>query len=181
MKQFSNNGNPLEIQNVSGKLIFIDPIYFNQIVHAFDTIKDAVMADPKEYILFLEQRFFPYGGGALIGFKDIGKLASVYKLDIKSIKLCADNEQLDEQGALKNITTFVIDSGSFLLFDFINFEKLTKLVKYEDLIYLANDARTIEYIRNLNDQLGNKGWSYIISPGLDLGYEFEGDGSYIIL
>jgi len=82
------------------------------------------------------------------------------------------------QAAQKDITTVAVDSASFLIVDFKDFEQLLFLVKYDDLAELTEERSL--YFETINRQLGNKGWGYVLSPGVDSGYVFGGDGCYLI-
>ena len=44
--------------------------------------------------------------------------------------------------------------------------------------FLQSDG--LQFIYDINKEIGNKGWAYVLSPGINSGFEFEGDGSYII-
>ncbi|MEO6612533.1 MAG: hypothetical protein ABIT05_05555 [Chitinophagaceae bacterium] len=175
MKQFSTTGEGIEIEIITGELFFIDPLYLGKIATTPDRIKNTEKSRAKEYIKWLEKEFFPFGGGTLIGYKLVPKDTGIYSFDLKSMKLFdEDNEELESQSVQKNITSFGVDSGSFLIIDWVNFQKIFELVKFDDLL------PDQQYFDNINQQLGNKGWGYVLSPGIDSGYVFEGDGSYLV-
>ena len=179
MTQFSSTGNDIEIDNLSGELIFIDPLYLGEIAEAFDSIKNKDKRSGKEFIKLIEEAIFPYGGGTLIGFKTVDKDSRIYRFRLDSMSNFDDeNEEIEFQASQKDITTVGIDSASFLILDLKNFEMLMTLIKYDDLAELTIDNNL--YFEAINRRIGNKGWGYVTSPGCDSGYIFEGDGCYLI-
>jgi hypothetical protein len=128
----------------------------------------------------LEKQLFPHGDGTLIGFKEVDAQLNTYKLDIAKINgYDIEDRNLEAQAAKKEITTIVVDSASFLIFDLANFDALVHAINYDDLVSLLEDE-SFDYIETVNAKIGNMGWAYVVSPGIESGFEFEGDGSYLI-
>jgi hypothetical protein len=42
------------------------------------------------------------------------------------------------------------------------------------------EEKISRYISDINKKVKNKAWACIKSPGINSGYEFEGDGSYCV-
>ena len=179
MSQISTQGNEIDIDILSGEFLFIDPLYLDEIAEGFDKVKNFQKGSNKDLIKLIEETFFPHGGGDLLGYKLLNKDLKTYKFDLSLMsEFDGRNEKLNLQAKQKDITTIGVDSGSFLILDMINLEMLAHLIKFDDLADLDEDEDT--YVERINAQIGNKGWGYVSSPGIDLGYVFEGDGSYLI-
>ena len=180
MTQISTQGNEIEIDIVSGEfLLNIDPLYLEEIAEGFDKVKNFQKGSSKDLIKLMEETFFPHGGGDLLGYKQINKALKTYKFDLRLMSKFDDrNEKLKLRAIQKEIAPVGVDSASFLILDMINLELLAHLIKIDDLADLDEDENT--YVERINAKIGNKGWGYVSSPGIDSGYVFEGDGSYLI-
>lgn len=183
MQQYSEQGTPAELEILSGHILFIDPLYLENIREDYDSVVPlpSVTTSP-EFVQALEERFFPYGGGSLLGYLNAGVNNSTFKLNIKSLVFNdfqdAEKEQLLIQ---KKITGFSTDFGAFLLMDLSNFFKLLNLTRVEDLIDASEAGELQLYIDRINSSIGNKGWAYVSNPGIGNGFDFEGSGSFFVV
>jgi hypothetical protein len=203
MNQYSENGEAVQVEIISGQLLFIDPIYFDDIAEVYEEIKPFSRFDTKKFIQLIEQKVFQYGGGALLGLKSVDPVSKVYELEIASIRLFNpdDDEIIEKEAIEKNITAFGLDSASFYIIDMANFDALIPILRSEDLFKLYDNRQRYatfrpistwlhrlrlisspfkSYVEKINGQIGNRGWAFVSSPGVEQGYEFEGDGSYFI-
>ena len=114
MNQFSGDGSPIELELISGQLIFIDPLYLEDIRIAVE-MKEVDTIQEKIDIQSIEAKEFPYGGGTLIGYKQLDRNLLTYKLDIHEIiAINLDNEELEEKAINKEITTSQLTPPHFL-------------------------------------------------------------------
>ena len=181
MQQFSTDNSPVELEILSGHLLFADPLYFQDIIDNYSQVDTSAVSDKREVVKIFEERFFPYGGGGLLGYKYIDKKEKSYLFDPSKLKKWDSGD--DKQHLLtqqKQITTFGLDTASFLIIDFDNFERLISLINYDNLIDALLANQLDKYFETINKQLGNKGWTYVVSRGIDSEDEFDGDGSYIV-
>ncbi|NII28112.1 hypothetical protein HB364_23720 [Pseudoflavitalea sp. X16] len=181
MLQYSTNSSPIEIQLVSGHLLLIDPLYFQDIIDKFQSIDMPSVPNEKEFVRFLEDNIFPYGGGGLLGYKYVSEKKGSFKFNPASLKKWDPSKESDRDLAKsKDITTIGVDSASFIIIDLKNFEKLTKILTYDDITTAQQYDKLDIYFDAINKIIGNKGWALIFSEGVDTQTEFDGDGSYII-
>ena len=181
MQQFSTDNSPVELELLSGHLLFADPLYFQDIIDNYSQVDSSAITDKRELVKVFEETFFPSGGGGLLGYKYIDKKANTYLFDPSKLKKWDTND--DQQRSLaqqKQITTFGLDTASFLIVDFDNLENLISIINYDSLIDALLGNQLDKYFKTINKQLGNKGWTYVISKGVDSKDEFDGDGSYIV-
>jgi hypothetical protein len=183
MSQFSNDGKPIQMEVISGHLLFIDPAYFQEIAENIDEMKDIPRSDTQLFIREVENRVFPYGGGSLLGLRQLENGSGMYELDPVSLTRYSDEEpegeMIEKKAAQKSITAFGVDSAAFLIIDLANFEALLPIMNFDDLFDL-NDDKVSRYIDKINTDLGNRGWAFVSSPGIGKGFDFEGDGSYYL-
>jgi hypothetical protein len=183
MNQFSNIGTPVQVEVISEQLLFIDPAYFEEIAATIHEMKDIPRSDMKIFIREVEQRAFPYGGGSLLGFRQLKDGSNIYELNPISVTHYDSDEPkgkiIEKQAIQKSITAFGIDSASFLIIDLANLDALLPLL-YSDDLFDLNDDPANGYIDKINSALGNRGWAYVSSPGIGKGFDFEGDGSYFL-
>lgn len=181
MQQFSTDNSPVEFELISGHLLFADPLYFQDIIDNYSQVDTSAISDKRELVKVFEETFFPYGGGGLLGYKYVDKKLNTYLFDPTKLKKWdTDDEQQCALAQQKQITTFGLDTASFLIIDFDNLKKLINMLSYDSLIdaYLGNLLD--KYFETINGQIGNKGWTYVVSKGVDSGDEFDGDSSYIL-
>ena len=181
MQQFSTNNSPVELELLSGHLLFADPLYFQNIIDNYSQINTSGISDKRELVKVFEETFFPYGGGGLLGYKYVDKKVNTYLFDPSKLqKWDTDDKHQCALAQQKQITTFGLDTASFLIVDFDNFEKLISIVNYDSLIDALLGKQLDKYFETINKQLGNKGWTYVVSKGVDSADEFDGGGSYIV-
>ena len=181
MQQFSTDNSPVELELLSGHLLFVDPLYFQDIIDNYSQVDTSLIADKRELVKAFEETFFPYGGGGLLGYKYIDKKEGIYLFDPSKLKKWdTDNDQQRLLAQQKEITTFGLDTASFLIVDLINLENLISAINYDNLIDALLGKQLDNYFKAINKQLGNKGWTYVVSKGTDSKDEFDGDGSYIV-
>lgn len=181
MKQFSTDNSPVEFELISGHLLFADPLYFQDIIENYSQVDTSAIPDKRELVRVFEKTFFPYAGGGLLGYKYVDKKSNTYLFDPTKLKKWdTENKQQCALAQQKQITTFGLETASFLIVDFDNLEKLINILDYDSLIdaYLGNQLN--KYFETINEQIGNKGWTYVVSRGVYSGDEFDGDGSYLV-
>jgi len=131
--------------------------------------------------LYKLKKIFPHGGNTLLGYKYIDKNIREYVFDLSVLKKW--NRKDAQQKILatqKKITTFSVDTASFLIIDLHNLKKLMTLITYDTITDAFLNNKLDNYIDKVNKDLDNKGWAYISSEGIDTESEFDGDGSYIV-
>ena len=183
MQQISTDNSPIELELISGHLLFVDPLYFQDIIDGHSQVDINSLTDRRELVKQLEEKLFPYGGGGLLGYKFFDKCPDNYSFDPNTLKKWNEDEVKNELELLsqqKQITTFGVDTASFLIIDLSNFEKLIQLITYDSLIDALLSDKLDKYFEQVNDKLGNKGWAYVISEGVGTNSDFDGDGSYIV-
>jgi len=181
MQQFSTDNSPVEFELLSGHLLFVDPLYFQDIIDNYSQVDTSAIPDKRELVRVFEKTFFPYGGGELLGYKYVDKKSNTYLFDPTQLrKWDADDEQQGELAQQKQITTFGLDTASFLIIDLDILEKLVSIINYDNLINAYFEKQLDKYFDTINNKIGNKGWSYLVSDGVDSGVEFDGDDSYIV-
>ena len=181
MQQFSTDNSPIELELLSGHLLFVDPLYFQNIVDNYSQVDTSAIADKRELVKVFEETFFPYGGGGLLGYKYIDKKENTYLFDPSKLKKWDTDDGGDRSHAQqKKITTFGLDTASFLIVDIDNLEKLISLINYDSLIDALLENQLDKYFETINMQIGNKGWTYVVSKGVNRKDAFDGDGSYIV-
>lgn len=182
MQQYSSKGTPVEIALLSGHLLFIDPLYLDDIREECGLSKPSVREENyREFLQALEVEFFPYGGGALLGYLNTRQQQGTFALDINGIKDFDSSNPAKEQAAsTKQITAFALDSGSLLVMDLSNFSMLLSALNFDDLVN-ASEGDFQLYQEKINAVLGNKGWAYIESPGIGSGFDLIGSGSYYLV
>ena len=181
MEQYSTDNSPVELELLSGHLLFVDPLYFQDIIDNYQQVDVSAIVDKRELVKVFEETFFPYGGGGLLGYKYIDKETNTFLFDPSKLKKWdPDHKEQHSLAQQKQITTFGLDAASFLVIDFDNFEKLIGLITYDSLIDALLANQLDKYFDTINKQLENKGWAYIVSKGVDSKDEFDGDGSYIV-
>ncbi|RXK62075.1 hypothetical protein ESA94_03425 [Lacibacter luteus] len=162
MKQYSIDNSSLQLDIYSGHLLFVDPLYFQKIADNYSTLKTQTTENKKELLKSYEEQVFPYGGGALLGYKYLTENIKTYLLDPRSLKPWDsdddENDEIEKQAALKQITAFRLDTSVFLIIDLVNMDKLLDLINYNDLIDALFDKKLDIYFEKINQQLGNKGW-----------------------
>lgn len=135
----------------------------------------------RELIKVFEETIFSYGGGGLLGYKQVDKKEETYLFDPAKLKKWnTDDEQQNNLARKKEITTFGLDTASFLIVDLENLEKLINVINYDSLIDALLGNQLDKYFKMINENLGNKGWCYLVSIGVNGTDEFDGDGSYIL-
>jgi hypothetical protein len=67
MRQYSNDGSSIELELLSGHLMFIDPLYYQDIIDNADKLNGIPFEDKVQFIQKIEEHYFPYGGGLLVG------------------------------------------------------------------------------------------------------------------
>ncbi|MBG8556216.1 hypothetical protein [Hymenobacter guriensis] len=180
MNQHASNGEDIEMEVVSGELLFIDPLYWDDI-RAEHQLLDTLPtnAGSAAFVHKLNTTFFPYGGN-ILGHEKVPSWNSVFKLPIRRIRSYDTNDEYFEQQLLAtNTTVFGLDSGSLLILDLANFYPLLQLLEADEL-FEASTADFSLYQAHINQALGNRGWAYVQSPGLDNGFDFIGSGSYFL-
>ncbi|SHI35806.1 hypothetical protein SAMN02745146_0637 [Hymenobacter daecheongensis DSM 21074] len=178
MQQFSSQGTSAELQILSGHLLFIDPLYLDTIKDEYGQLQFDSLKESVDFVQMLEERFFPYGGANLLGYKYTDQ-RPMFALAVQRIQFFDhDDEEQERLSIDKTITTFGTDSGSLLILDIRNFEALLDTVTGEDLSDAEDDFQP--YADRINQLIGNKGWAYIRCPGVDSGFDFIGSGSYHI-
>ena len=180
MQQYSTDDLSIELEILSGDLLFIDPLYFQDIVNDCDNFSAFATSDRRELIKLLEEKFFPYSGGSLLGYKSIDKKAITYRFVTSELKKWNTNSLEKALAQEKLITTFVVDTASFLIIDLDNFEQLLKLLTYDDLVDAFLSHRLKNYFKTINSGLKNQGWAYLVSNASDTNNDFVGDGAYIV-
>jgi hypothetical protein len=181
MQQYSTDNSPVELELLSGHLLFVDPLYFQDIIDNYKKAGAPKINDKRELVKFFEETFFPYGGGGLLGYKNIDKKMNTYSFDPARLKKWdTDNKEQRLLAQQKQITTFGLDTASFLIVDFDSFDKLVTLLTYDNLVDALLANQLDKYFNFINKELDNKGWAYIVSKGVDSKSEFDGDGSYIV-
>ena len=165
MNQFSTSGESVEIELQSREVVLIDPVYLQRIADDESRLQNLSTKNSKDFIKEVKMTFFPYGGGSLIGFKEVDSGMRTFHLDLNDIKQwdSDDNPESERLGAEKVITTFGIDSASFLLFDFKNFLNLLKAIPFDDL-HSIDSMTAADFIKEVNSKIGNKGWAYVQTP-----------------
>jgi hypothetical protein len=182
MKQYANDGSPVEMELISGELLFIDLLYFQDIIRHKGEVEPFPKGDKVLFIKSLEEKIFPYGGSMLLGFKRVRTNKRQFVFDIQKMQqFDHQNSNLERLSSEKEITAFATDSGTFLILDMANFEKLLDCVTYDELIDASLDNKHENYFQKVNTVLGNRGWAFVITPGVHSGYVFEGSGSFIII
>lgn len=180
MHQISTDNSPIELELISGHLLFADPLYLQHIIDGFSELDTSSLADQREFVRRLEEKLFPWGGGRLLGYKFCDTQADKYFFDPRTLKKWNDDNTEQELFAQqKQITTFSVDTGSFLIIDLYNLKKLIKYITYNSLTDALLTNQLDKYFDSGNNKLGNKGWAYIVSGGVEANSEFDGDGSYI--
>ncbi|RSK50862.1 hypothetical protein [Hymenobacter rigui] len=182
MQQYSCNGEPIELEILTGHLLFIDPLYLENIREESGNMGfDNATEDPAAFLQLLENEFFPYGGGCLLGFKNVFKSAGPFRLSVEQIqRIDGTNSTLEQLSVEKKITAFSSDFGACVILDLVNFSALLQLLTIEDIID-ATESDFPLYQERINRAIGNKGWAYIQNPGIENGFGFAGSGSYIVI
>ncbi len=181
MQQFSTDNLPVELELLTGHLLFVDLLYFQDIIDNYSQIDISTITNKRHLVKILEETFFPYGGGGLLGYKYVNKNENAYLfVPSKLKKRDTQNELQQSLAQQKQITTFGLDTASFFIIDLGNFEKLISLITYDSLIDALLVNQLDKYFETINKQLGNKGWAYVVGKGVDSKDAFDGDGSYII-
>lgn len=181
MRQYSSGGTSIELELLSGHLLFIDPLYLQQITGDVTQIEKSISGNKKELVINLENQFFPYGGGTLLGYKYVDKDAGTYLLELTAIKSWdPDNDNENALAVSKDITTFGLDSSSFLILDIQNLDELINRLTFDGLVEALLSGNPGKYFDEVNNAIGNKGWAYILGGGVTAGNEFDGDGYYTI-
>jgi hypothetical protein len=181
MQQFSTNNSVVELEILSGYLLFSDPLYFQKIIDSYDKINISVVADKKELVKAFEEQLFPHGGGGLLGYKYIDSARGIYLFDPKQLrKFETDNAEQESLARQKLITTFGLDTDSFLIIDMHNIDRIIRYVNYDDLIDALLSKQLDKYFETINEKLENNGWAFVVSNGMDSNAEFSGDGFYIV-
>lgn len=181
MKQFSNDGSSVELEIISGDILFVDPLYFQKIINQKGEARNLAKVDIVTFIKALEERVFPDGGGTLLGYKRAKPEGGTYLFDIRIVQQFDDEDNnLEELSADKEITAFATDSGTLLIMDMANFEKLLDCVTYDDLIEAALEDKLEPYFHRVNTFVGNQGWAFVETPGIGSGFVFKGSGSFIL-
>lgn len=179
MQQFSSDGSPVEIELLSGSLLFIDPLYLQEIANHMPSVKSFPAGNKIHLVQQLEKEVFPYSGGRLLGYKEVA--GHTYTLHLSRLKrFDHTNKEKEQRSFRKEITAFASDSGSFLILDLANFDTLLKMLQYDDLTSAALEGRFATYQEKVNDALGNKAWAYVLSPGIHSGFDFQGSGSFYV-
>jgi hypothetical protein len=178
MNQYSSAGADVTIELCSGHLLFIDPLYLETITESKALLPVFNPSAAKEYVQELERVYFTYGGDSLLGYQFVPTELHQYTLSIQDIRTYSLDET-EAAAVSKDNCVFCIDSGTLLLLDLINLPKLVDLLDLEELSDLSPTA-VPEFVRQLNQNLGNRGWGIVECPGVGSGYDFEGSGSYSI-
>ena len=130
MKQYSLNGEPIEIESVSGQFLLIDPLYLQNI----KADNQDWELKSRQDLIEIEKRCFPYGG-TLLGYLDLEK-DNRLKVDISNIKNWNTFNDPDElnRAEEKLDLVFATDSGIILVLDFVNVQQVLLTVGYDDLV-----------------------------------------------
>ena len=179
MQQFSTDGTQVELELLSGHLLFIDPLYLQDISDNRQQIDKFDRTDKKELVKTFEKKIFPHSGGFLLGYKYVDEKIKSYAFSPAALRKWDTISQTD-LSINKDITTFGVDTASFLILDLDNLNKLIDLLNYDDLIDALLSNKLDHYVETINQKLGNKGWTYIVSKGADTADDFNGDGFYIV-
>ncbi|NVO83927.1 hypothetical protein [Hymenobacter terrestris] len=182
MQQYSSEGTPVELEILSGHLLFVDPLYLLDIrenVAALDMAE--VIKSPIQFIQQLESAFFPYGGWVLLGYSKVSKSNDRLTIPVSCIHHFHSEVRAEVEAAVaKETPVFATDSGMCLVLDLGNFGLLSEALDIDSL--LGHDKNAIvDYIERMNRLLGNRGWACIQNPGLGLGFDFAGSGLFRIL
>ena len=173
LKQYSINGESVEVESISGKYLLIDPLYLQRI----EAHQRAWKLKNRIDLIALEKGCFPYGG-TLLGYleKEDGSL----RLDVTAIQHWRKFEDPEElrRAEEKLEAVFATDSGTFLIIDFENFPQILSEVKYDELVDSLEQLDS--YIEKINTKLNNKGLGFMLAPGVGKGYDFEGSGTFQI-
>ena len=181
MKQFSSDNSPVELEILSGHLLFIDPLYFQDIIDEQSKFDSSSFVDKRALVRQFEEKIFEHSGGVLLGYKIVDRNIRSYLFDPNTIKKWDyNNSEQEVLAQQKVITTFGIDTASFLIIDLENYEKLINLISYDTLIDAVLSNQLDTYFDKINEELGNKGWAYVESKGVNTDSEFDGDGLYIV-
>ena len=179
MQQFSLDGAQVELELLSGHLLFIDPLYFQDISNYRQPLETFEVTDKKDLVKAFEEKVFPYSGGFLLGYKYVDKKTTNYAFNQALLKKWNTTNQTD-LAIKKDITTFGVDTASFLIVDLNDLNKLLDLLIYDDLVEALLSNKLNNYFDAINQKLGNKGWAYVVSEGSHTASEFDGDGFYIV-
>ncbi|HEX8350128.1 MAG TPA: hypothetical protein VF598_09195, partial [Hymenobacter sp.] len=128
MRQYSINGESVELEVLSGHLLFIDPLY---LIDIRDSESKVSFVDQSlEFVMMLEKNFFPYGGDDLLEYKKLDDKIKFFSLDISNVKYFdhnADDQRQTEKACRKDVIAFGVDSGSILIIDLINFNAMMNI------------------------------------------------------
>jgi len=149
---------------------------FKKLLITIRQLKWLQLLTKKEIVILYEEQLFPHGGGGLLGYKYVGQNIGTYSFDPKILESWdsdddVEDEVIEEQAALKQITAFRLDTSTFLIVDLANMDKLVGLINYDDLIDAMLDNNLDKYFDKINQQLGNQGWGFC---------KVHGDSSFII-
>ncbi len=181
MQQFSIDGRQVQLEVLSGHLLFIDPLYFQEIAENYHKVDTASFLDKKELVVFIEKTFFPYADSELLGYKYVGESSVTFSFDQATLKKRdLDNVEENFLAMNKDISSFGVDTASFLIIDLDNLSSLIYLISFDGLVEAFLSSKLAGYFDAVNQKLGNKGWAFILSEGNDTENEFSGDGSYIL-
>ncbi len=181
MHQFSNDNSPVEMELLSGHLLFADPLYFQHMINNYYGIDTSGIDGKRELVIVFEETFFPHGGAVLLGYKKVAKNTDTYLFEPARIKKWkTDDGQQLALAQQKQITTFGIDTASFLIIDVDNLEKFMSIFSYDSLIDAYLENQLDKYFETTNKQIANKAWAYVISRGVDSGDVFDSNGLYIV-
>ncbi len=62
MQQFSTDNSPVELELLSGHLLFADPLYFQDVIDNYSQVDIFTIIDKRELVKVFEEPFFPYSG-----------------------------------------------------------------------------------------------------------------------
>ncbi|MBC6697386.1 hypothetical protein [Hymenobacter sp. BT190] len=180
IKQYSSNGEDVELEVVSGELLFIDPLYWDDIRVDRQLLETLPIATGLPFVRQLNAAFFPYGGELLLGYQRVEPTEGIFRLPISHIRSYGSNDEEWEQQLLAtNTTAFSLDSGGLLIIDLANFWPLLDLLDF-DALDEASEGDFAAYQQHVNQTIGNCGWAYAHTPSIGNGFDFVGSGSYFL-
>ena len=181
MRQSTNDGSPVELELISGELLFVDPLYYQKIKTDKSKIANWSKEDMLGFIKNLEEKIFPYGGGTLLGYKKVSHEDGLFRFDISAVQpFDEDDIELESLAVAKEITAFSTDSGTFLILDISNFDRMLDCISYDELIDATLEGELEAYFHLMNARIGNQGWAFVRSPGVNGDFHFQGSGSFIL-
>lgn len=173
-KALSLDGATLEIQNRSGYVILIDVLYTSDIKE--NAVRLDVTSGEKsliEDVIRLEEMSFPYGEN-LIGV--LPSPPSLFSLRVEAIISLPDSEEVAKQDR----SVFGTDTGLIGIVDAGSFQEFVRHIDYNELVESLDYVDMLAYVSELHNKMGGIYCGFILTPGMDSGYDFMGSGRYRI-